>query len=138
MWIIIVIVIVAVVISLISSSKNYNDVRNVNISNGGLHKSYERFIYHLENNYGMELETDTGRSFTYSKAMIDKKNNEGKLIVGIKLSITDEPRLFSKFKNVYNIEYSGMDVSGVDFNKTSSIDECIAISLEQIKLQGSI
>lgn len=134
MWTIILFIGAAfLLISIFATTKHNSDVRNANIDNGGLRNSYENFKKLLEEN--MQFDADTGRYFSYSKS-VKGNNSEGKLFIGIKLNIKNEPILFTKFKNEYRGEYHGMDVSGVNFNDNDSIDRCIQISLEKLKKDG--
>lgn len=137
MWTIIIAIGIAfVLISIFATTKHNNDVRIANIDNGGLRNSFGNLTHHLDKFYQMQFDADTGRYFSYSKLVTDKNKNSGKLFIGIKLNMKNEPILFSKFKNEYRGEYKGMDISGVDFNSNNSIDKCIKISLEKLKTEG--
>ena len=108
----------------------------MNIDNGGLRNSFSNFTKYISEVYQMEFDADTGRYFSYSKTVTDKNKTSGKLFIGIKLNMKNEPILFSKFKNEYRGEYNGMDISGVYFDNNDSIDKCIKISLKKLKTEG--
>ena len=131
-----IIIVAFVLISLFATIKYHNEVRNANIDNGGLRKSFDYFTQYLDQYYQMQFDADTGRYFSYSKVLKVSGNNHGKLFIGVKLSIQHEPILFTKFKNEYRGEYHGMDVSGINLNNKDSIDRCIKISLEKLKTEG--
>ena len=137
MWIILTIVFIIIIISIFASVKNNIIVRATNLENGGMRMSYEIFTKHLIDFHNMNFDGDTGREFYFSKK-IKSSNKTGKLIIGIKLNIKDEPILFTKFKNEQNSIYNGKDVAGIDFNKLDSIQRCINISMEKIQEQGII
>jgi hypothetical protein len=137
MWILI---IAAVIVAILYfSNKKLNKAEaNYNLANGGFKKSFPFFTNYLEMLYGMSLVSDTGRSFAYSKQVNDINGNFGVLTVGVKLDMRGVPVIYSKFKNGPNSEFLGIDVSGVNFNNTEIIEECIEISINRIKEQGII
>ena len=105
---------------------------------GGLRKSVPLFTNYLEKSCEMTFLIDNGKSFTYSKPFNDINNNKGVLMIGVKLSMSNEPVLFSKFKSNYNGEYDGGDISGVNFNDVNTIKKCLDISFEVLKSKGVI
>lgn len=134
MWTILGVIAVAfLLISIFATTKHNSDVRNTNIDNGGLRNSYPNFKNYLEDN--MTFDADTGRYFSYSKS-VKTSSNDGKLFIGIKLNIKNEPILFTKFRNEYRVEFHGLDISGVNFNDNDSIDQCIQISLKKLQKDG--
>jgi hypothetical protein len=137
MWTIIIVIGIAfILISIFATTSHNSDVRKANIDNGGLRNSFVNLTQYLDKFYQMQFDADTGRYFSYSKLVTDKNNNSGKLFIGIKLNMKNEPIMFSKFKNEYRGEYNGGNISGVDFNSNDSIDKCIKISLEKFKTEG--
>ncbi len=136
-WIIIIILILVVIFT-ISNQKHNKAVEQHHINQGGFRKSFPTFTNHLENFYDMTFVNDTGRSFTYSKDMNDTNGNRGKLIVGVKLDMREEPIIFSIFQSKFKGKFSGIDVSGINYNNIESIDNCINISIDKIKEQGII
>lgn len=136
-WIII-IVLILVVLFIISNQSHNKAVEQHHINQGGFRKSFPTFTNHLENFYEMTFVNDTGRSFSYLKEINDTNGNKGKLIVGVKLDMREEPIIFTKFQSKYKGEFSGIYVSGVNYNSVESIDKCINISIDNIKTQGVI
>jgi tetratricopeptide (TPR) repeat protein len=129
MTILIIIIVAFVILSAVLSMKSYEKVRNDNLDKGGLRNSYPVFIQYLTTNLSMTLETDTGRSFTFSKAEKDFR-----ISIGIKLDLEDQPTLFSRITNDFD-KLKGLDILGVNFNDTKSINDCIIRSIEDAKLK---
>lgn len=132
------IILILIVLFIISNLTHNKAVEQHHINQGGFRKSFQTFTNHLENFYEMTLVSDTGRSFTYSKEINDTNGNKGNLIIGIKLDMTNEPIIFSKFQSKFKGEFPGIYVSAANYNKIESIDKCINISIDKIKEQGII
>lgn len=129
MWVLIIIVVVVGIIYF-TYQNDKEKIVDTHLSNGGLRKSFPIFTSYLENNFEMTFFIDSGKYFTYSKTFND---NEGVLFIGIKLSLSHEPVIYSKFKSNDNREYDGGIISGVDFNNVKTVEKCINLSLEQLK-----
>lgn len=136
-WVIIIIVILVILFIIMNADYN-KKVEQHHINRGGFRKSFPKFTGYLETAYKMTLANDTGRNFSYSKIINDTNGNEGILFVGVKLNMADEPIMFTKFQSKYKGEFSGMDVSSLDYNSIEAIEKCINISIEKIKSQGVI
>lgn len=136
-WIIIIVLIV-IIFFVVSNQNHKKEVQNHFIQQGGLRKSYPTFTNHLENFYEMEFLNDTGSSFSYSKKIRDTNSNLGQLIIGAKIDMTDNIKLFSKFVNHSKTTFSGLDVTGVNFEDITSIEKCINISIDKLKSNGTI
>src|SRR4051812_21515084 len=95
MGILITIVIIFVVVSLILTFKHNEKVRTTNIDGGGLRTSFDHLVVYLEKSMSMTLDTDTGRSFSFSKTYITESDNR-KIVIGVKLDLQNQPVLFSK------------------------------------------
>ena len=85
---------------------------------------------------GFHFVNDTGRNFSFYKQLKSKDGTDGSLFIGIKLDFKNEPILFSEFKNIYRGEFTGMDVSGVNFEDENSLERCINISLQKLKKEN--
>jgi hypothetical protein len=133
-WIII-IVLVLVVFFLVANQKHNSEVEKFHIDRGGFRKSFSVLSNFLENDLSMQLFSDTGRSFSYSKN-INEKGYSGKLIIGVKLDLKDEPILFSKFKKANGEEFSGVDITAVNYNSIEVIIDCIKISTRSFEKFG--
>jgi hypothetical protein len=120
----------------ISNFNHNKSLKEYHLGNGGLRKSFETFTNYLDNNCNMTFLNDTGKNFSYYKEISDTNDNKGTLIIGIKLDITNTPLIYSSFRSKYKGEFSGVDVTGVDFESIESISRCINISLERLKTQG--
>lgn len=133
-WILLIIIVV-IGLYIYNTQKQNKEIENAHLENGGFRKSFPVFTNHMDNYHKMDFVNDTGRSFSFSKSVIDTDGNFGKLIVGVKLDMRREPIIYSKYKSSDTTIYSGIDVSGVDFQDILSIDKCLNISIKRIKEQ---
>lgn len=137
MWILLVIIAVVCFCYYILASNN-KTTKEHHLKNGGLRKSFLIMTNHLENFYGMNLEFDTGNTFSYSKTLKDVNDNHGYLHIGIKLDMRQEPLIFSKFESKFRGNFEGIDVGSVNFQSVNEIENGIKISLDRIKSLGVI
>lgn len=135
---IVIVIIAFVAFSLYATFKHNSDVKTANIEKGGMRNSYLVFKNHLENYYKMNIELDSGSTFSYSRVINDRNNNTAKLVIGIRLDLKSEPVLFTKFKSSSLGDIEGMNVVGVDFENRTSIDRCIDVSFNKIRNSGVI
>lgn len=136
-WVII-IVLAVIVFFVISSQRDNKKVEEHFLKQGGLRKSYPILVNHLENYHKMEFSNDTGRYFSYSKNINEEDIDLGLLIIGVKLEMNNNTNLFSKFVNYNDIEFEGIDVTGVNFNDVKSINKCIDTSTQKFKSELTI
>ena len=135
MWTLIIILVVVALVYYINQKLNQK-VANEHLSQGGFRKSFPIFTNQIENLYAMNFVNDNGREFAYSKQIKETNGNLGTLTVGVKLDMRDVPNIYSKFNNLNQREYLGIDVCGVNFNNPEKIQECINISINKIRDQG--
>ncbi len=129
MWLIIIFIILIAVGALFYFGSN--QISDAHLSRGGLRMSFPVFTSLLEQSYKMSFINDTGRQFHYSK-QININGHVGTLISGIKLNMADEPLIFSECQWSNGEKIKGLDIKGVDFTSSNSIEEGLKISIDKI------
>lgn len=133
MWTVIIIVLAILAFIIFWGTRVHDkEVRNAHLDNGGLRKSFPLLIKHLEAVQKMELVSETGRSFTYSKSVTERGSSTGVLTIGVKFDMLDNHLLFSTYKNSSGKQIDGVPISGVDFSSIENIKKSIARSTEKL------
>ena len=133
-------VIISIIVFLFIAITHFENERKTKVilENGGLRNSYQKFTTELEKIYSLRLFKDNGKDFSYSKEINYNQSYQGKIFIGIKLTLNDEPILYSKFIDRNGVEYNGLNISGVYFNDKESIESSIEKSIKKIKEANSV